>query len=93
MIVDEVGGLDDLQRIRRVVTTVVNRSPEGDDTDLRDIGMDSLALIELTLALESEFDVAIPDDQLAYCHLGTVHQISEVLRRLRSARGVSSLDI
>ena len=34
-----------------------------DEADLRDLGADSLDIIELSVALEQQFDVRIPDDE------------------------------
>ena len=39
-----------------------------DDAEFRDIGADSLDLIELSLALEQQFDVCIPDDAPEACN-------------------------
>lgn len=48
-------------------------------TDLRrDLGADSLALVELVLLLESEFHVDIPDEEAD--ELATVQQVIDYLR-------------
>jgi acyl carrier protein len=38
-----------------------------DSVAFRDLGADSLDLVELTLALEQAFDVGIPDDEAYSC--------------------------
>ena len=38
-----------------------------DSVDFRDLGADSLDLIELTIALEQAFDVSIADDEAYAC--------------------------
>jgi acyl carrier protein len=48
-------------------------------TDLRrDLGADSLALVELVMLLESEFQVDIPDEDLT--NMATIRQLVEYLR-------------
>jgi long-chain acyl-CoA synthetase len=49
-----------------------------------DLGMDSLARVEMLAALEQEFELDIPDEVAAECF--TVHDVIERLRALRSDR-------
>jgi acyl carrier protein len=54
-------------------------------TDLRrDLGADSLALVELVLLLETEFEVDIPDEDAE--EIATVQQVIEYLRDQTPAR-------
>lgn len=55
---------------------------EGDDIKLEsnlkdDLGIDSLAAVELSLDLETEFDIEISDEELAA--LGTVADIVKLI--------------
>lgn len=57
-----------------------------DAAEFRDLGADSLDLIELSVALEQLFDIRIPDEEVEHCT--TVGEALEILRRaprLRSA--------
>lgn len=69
------------ERIRRVIRDVVGRSPGSDDDNLRDIGVDSFRLIELTVALENEFSISIPDDSLQWCSMDSVDRISATVAK------------
>jgi len=71
-----------MERILNIINTVLkNRGKSvvesiNENTNLRnDIGMDSLDLAELTVQIESEFDVDIFAD-------GIVNTIGEVLKKL-----------
>ena len=67
------------ERIRRVIKAVVGRSPDNDDENLRDLGVDSFMVIELTMALESEFSITIPDESLQWCSMENVGQIEKIV--------------
>lgn len=56
-----------------------------DQAAFRDLGADSLDLIELTMFLEQEFDVHIPDDEAFHCaHVG------DALKLLAAALAVAA---
>ena len=47
-----------------------------DQAAFRDLGADSLDLIELTMFLEQEFDIEIPDEEAFHCaHVGDAMRI------------------
>ena len=50
-----------------------------DGADFRDLGADSLDLIELSVALEQQFDLHLPDDEVEHCT--TIGQAIALLRR------------
>jgi acyl carrier protein len=54
-----------------------------DEAAFRTLGADSLDLIELTLLLEQQFDVQIPDDDAHRC--STVGEAVALVRAARSA--------
>jgi len=54
-----------------------------DQAQFRALGADSLDLIELTLLLEQQFDVQIPDDEAHRC--STVGEAVALVRAARSA--------
>ncbi len=52
--------------IRKDFVTSAHRDSIEDSTHLvNDLGLDSLDVIELAMALEEEFDIAIPDEEMA----------------------------
>jgi acyl carrier protein len=67
------------ERVRRVIKEVVGRSPGSDDESLRDLGVDSFMIIELTMALEAEFSITIPDESLQWCTMDNVGQIDKIV--------------
>ncbi len=53
------------------------------DTNVaRDLGLDSMAVMDLTMALEDHFDISIPFDQIAQTE--TVGQLSELIHALQT---------
>ncbi|MGY4665213.1 acyl carrier protein [Pseudomonas chlororaphis] len=70
------------QRVKRVVATelAVDLAQIGNqDSFVENLGADSLARVELVSALETEFDLTIPDD--AADGLQTVQQAIDYLRQ------------
>ena len=53
-----------------------------DGADFRDLGADSLDLIELSVALEQQFDLRLPDDEVEHCT--TIGDAILLLRRASS---------
>jgi acyl carrier protein len=56
-----------------------------DEAEFRALGADSLDLIEMTLLLEQQFDVEIPDDEAHWCT--TIGEAIALMREAREARG------
>lgn len=81
-------GGDLRQRIRRVIQDVVGMSPNSDDQNLRDAGVDSFKLIELATTLEDRFSVSIPDERLQWCSMESVDRISETIAEALSSSEV-----
>lgn len=75
--------LDVESRIRRLLTTRVGIAPEEVKLPARlidDLGFDSLDAVELTIAMEREFNVAINEEQIK--ELLTVADIVDLVSRL-----------
>jgi acyl carrier protein len=74
---------DDLQaRVNRHIVEVLSVKPEQVVPEARygeDLDADSLDLVELIMALEEEFDVKIPEPELA--DIQTVQQTYDVVRK------------
>lgn len=57
-----------LEKMREVICRYVSIDPETltEDTNIRsDLGLNSLELINIAVAIEDEFDVEIPDREVA----------------------------
>jgi len=74
------------ERVRQLVAETLNLAPPDPGTDLIESGLlDSLALVELLHALETELGVEVPLDSLEIESFRSVETIAELVAGLRSA--------
>ena len=67
-------------KIRGIFVDTLNIEVPSDETDLIDAGyIDSLALVELLFAIEREFSVSVPLDELEIDDFRNVRSISELV--------------
>jgi acyl carrier protein len=67
-------------RVQRIFAETLNIEVPSDETDLIEAGyIDSLALVELLFALEREFAVSVPLDELEIDNFRNVRSISELV--------------
>ena len=69
-----------IEQIKKVVVDALNIDEETITPEAKlkyDLGIDSLAAVELALELETEFDIRIEDDELA--KLETVQDIINII--------------
>jgi acyl carrier protein len=75
--------MDDAQvidRVQRLFVETLNTAPPAAEADLIDSGvLDSLALVELLFALEREFGVTIPLEELDIDSFRSVTSIAELV--------------
>ena len=77
---------DGVERVRQLVAETLNLAPPDPGTDLIESGLlDSLALVELLHALETELGVEVPLDSLEIESFRSVETIAELVAGLRSA--------
>jgi acyl carrier protein len=62
----------------------INR-PVTDNDDLRECGLSSLDLVNLMLAVETEFDVKIPDKDMTPSNFRSVSKIDALVNTLQAA--------
>jgi acyl carrier protein len=75
-------------RVRRLFVEALNVQVASDETDLIESGtLDSLALVELLFALEREFGVTIPLEELDIDAFRTVARIGEFVEALGAPSG------
>ena len=75
------------ERIRALFVRTLNIDAPSDETDLIESGViDSLALIELLVALEQEFSVRLPFDTLDIESFRSIKSIAELVTALDSPR-------
>lgn len=79
----------DIARRARVAIAVILSVPVsrlGDDADFRrDLGADSLDLVEVPAALEAEFGIGLSDDEVAFCQ--TVGTAIDLIRSKLENKG------
>ena len=70
-------------RIRALFVRALNIDAPSEETDLIESGViDSLALVELLLALEQEFSVSVPFDTLDIESFRSIRTIAELIATL-----------
>jgi methoxymalonate biosynthesis acyl carrier protein len=73
------------ERVQRLFLETLNVQVPSDDADLIESGViDSLALVELLFAIEREFSVSLPLDDLEIDNFRSVSRISDVIEAARS---------
>jgi acyl carrier protein len=73
------------ERVQRLFLETLNVQVPSDDADLIESGViDSLALVELLFAIEREFSVSLPLDDLEIDNFRSVSRISDVIETARS---------
>jgi acyl carrier protein len=55
--------------------------------DLRDAGLDSMRMVHLVLAVESEFGIEIPEASITPANFRTIASIADVVGRLLGSAG------
>jgi acyl carrier protein len=76
------------RRVKQILTSRLGIPPDEITVDAKladDLGMDSLDAVELAIATERQFDVAVSDEQLA--KLTTVADIMALVQRLADEQG------
>lgn len=56
----------------------------GQTDDLREVGLDSMDMVDLVLSIESEFDVKIPETAITAANFRSISSIDLLVRSLRS---------
>jgi acyl carrier protein len=82
---------DDLvQRVLRVIATTKHIPPETVtiESEFEQLGIDSMDAVEILFALENEFDVSIPDDEVR--SVRNVRQMCEGVERLLAAKSAAN---
>jgi acyl carrier protein len=79
-----------IERVRKVIATS-KRIPEDRvtiDSAFEELGIDSMDAVEILFALENEFDISIPDDEVK--SVRSVRQMVEGVERLLAAKSAGT---
>ena len=75
-------------RLTEIVTRMLVKNgvtrPVGRDDQLTDIGLTSLDMANLMLAIEAEFDLTIPPDDLTAANFRSIASLERMIVRIRS---------
>ncbi len=75
-----MAGAEVSAKVQRIFSETLNIEVPSDETDLIEAGyIDSLALVELLFALEREFSVSVPLDELEIDDFRNLQSISELV--------------
>jgi acyl carrier protein len=69
--------------VQRLLTQRSINRPIDPADDLRDAGLTSMDMVNLVLAVESEFDLMIPETSITPAHFRSVAAISSLIGALR----------
>ena len=76
--------MDTLARVRRIIGRELEIEPEEisqEQAIQRDLGADSLAMMQIAMAVEEEFDIAVEDDELE-----SLVTVGDVVRSVEAKR-------
>jgi len=77
---------DVMERVAALVSRVMAKQsptvPIGYDDDLRDAGLSSLGLVNLMLAVETEFDLKVPERDMRPVNFRSIARIAALVRTL-----------
>jgi acyl carrier protein len=79
-----------IERVRRTIATS-KRIPEDSvtiDSTFEDLGIDSMDAVEILFALENEFDISIPDEEVKTVR--NVRQMVEGVGKLLAAKSAGT---
>jgi acyl carrier protein len=79
-----------IERVRKVIATS-KRIPEERvtiDSAFEELGIDSMDAVEILFALENEFDINIPDEEVK--SVRNVRQMAEGVERLLAAKSAGT---
>ena len=72
-----------LQLLRRFAPGLPPLDSEAVAASLPEAGLTSMAAVKLMLALEAEFDIAIPDEDLTPANFSSLDVIVDLVARIR----------
>jgi acyl carrier protein len=79
-----------IDRILKVIATSKRIPPEQVtiESEFQQLGIDSMDAVEILFALENEFDISIPDEEVR--HVRNVRQMVEGVEKLLAAKSADA---
>lgn len=76
------------KKIREIIASTLKTNIDIDDydanSDLRNIGMDSISFVSIVVEIENEFGIEFPNDKLIISESGTIFALNRILERTLS---------
>lgn len=71
------------KKIREIIASILKISEDIDDydsnSDLRNIGMDSISFVAIVVEIENEFGIEFPNDKFLVSESGTIYLLSQII--------------
>jgi acyl carrier protein len=79
-----------IDRILKVIATSKRIPPEQVtiESEFQELGIDSMDAVEILFALENEFDISIPDEEVR--HVRNIRQMVEGVEKLVAAKSADA---
>lgn len=75
------------KEIREIISETINSTIPideiGSDTKLGEVGMDSIAFVELIIAIEDRFGIEVPNKALSVEDNDTIHSLCDLVNSLK----------
>lgn len=87
---DEISADDLTQRVLRIIAETQRKDPSQVtiDSSFEQLGIDSMDGVNIVFALESEFDINVPDEEVK--NIRSVRDMVEGVRRLVTGTGTDA---
>lgn len=74
------------ERIKEIVTTVLELSEDvaetiDEDTDLQELGLDSMTCVEVVVNLEDEFGIEVDEEDLLVENMATIALLERLVEK------------
>ena len=71
------------KEIREIISTVITTTEDINqvsiDSNLQNIGMDSITFVRIVVEIENKFDIEFPDDKLIITQAGTIKELCDII--------------
>lgn len=65
--------------IEETITLTENIDNIDIDTNLQNVGMDSISFVRVVVKIENQFDIKFPDEKLVITLAGTIKSLCEII--------------
>ncbi len=74
------------EKLKKIVAAVLELSEDeakklGSDTDLLELGLDSMTCVEVVVNLEDEFGITVEEEDLLVENMSTITRLEELVKK------------